>query len=205
MEKNNKHVAVYMRVSTFQQKIDLQRVGLLEYVENHGYTIYKEYIDIGISGAHKDRPELIELLKDAHSRKFEIVLVWKFDRFARSVSHLLNALEQFNHLNIGFISVTDSVDTQSPQGKAMFGVLAVMAELERDIHSERIKAGMDNARTKGITLGRPVTSETKIKEVEALAGGTNLSINAINEAVGIDEISRSVVGKLVKAIRDNTE
>ena len=195
-------VALYMRVSTIQQKIDSQRKGLLEYVQNHGYKITKEYIDIGLSGAHKDRPELVNLLKDAQIRKFDIVLVWKFDRFARSVSHLLEALEQFDHLDIGFISVTDHVDTKSPQGKAMFGMLAVLAELERDIHKERIIAGMENAKNNGVILGRPLTSEAKIKEIQDLAEETEMSINAIHESVGIEDISRSVVGKLVKTQRD---
>ncbi len=200
---DNKRVALYMRVSTIHQKIDSQRLGLLEYVKNHGYTITREYIDIGISGAQRDRPELIHLLEDAHTKEFDIILVWKFDRYARSVTHLLDSLKEFDHLGIGFVSVTDLIDTRSPQGKAMFGMLAVLSELERDLHKERIAAGMQSARAKGITLGRPITDLAKIAEIQDLAKGTKMSINAIHEAVGKDEISRAVVGKLVKIQRDS--
>jgi len=191
-----------MRVSTIQQKINLQRDGLLEYVNNHGYTVYKEYIDIGLSGADKDRPELINLMKDAHSRKFDIVLVWKFDRYARSISHLVDSLEQFNHYKIGFVSITDNIDTQSPQGKAMFGMIAVLSELERDLHKSRVKAGMESAQKRGVVLGRPKTSEAKMEEIRKLAKDTDMSVNGIHETVGKEDISRSVVGKLVKTERD---
>jgi DNA invertase Pin-like site-specific DNA recombinase len=101
------------------------------------------------------RPELDRLLADAHRRKFDAVVVWKFDRFARSVSHLLRALETFQSLGIEFVSLTEGVDTSTPMGKMVFTVLGAVAELERSLIVERVKAGLRNARAKGKKLGRP--------------------------------------------------
>lgn len=197
-----KRVALYMRVSTKQQKIVSQRDALLKYVENGGYTITEEYIDEGISGSKKDRPQLVQLIKDAHLHKFDIVLVWKFDRFARSITHLLQSLEEFKYLGIGFVSITDGIDTNSPQGKLLFTMIGILTELERDLIKDRVKAGMQSAKKRGVILGRPGTSPEKIQAIQDLAKGTKLSINAIHEAVGTSDISRAVVGKLVKQQRD---
>src|SRR6202041_114645 len=116
------------------------------------------YIDRGISGSKDRRPELDRLMKDAHSRKFDVVIVWKFDRFARSVSHLLRALETFNALGIAFVSLSEQMDTTTPTGKMVFTVLGAVAELERSLIVERVKAGLRNARAKGKRLGRPRVS-----------------------------------------------
>ena len=196
-----KRVALYMRVSTRKQKIDLQRDALLEYVKNFGYTVAMEYIDIGVSGVKKDRPELAQLMKDAHLGKFDIVIVWKFDRCARSIIHLLQALEEFNHLHIGFISLTDRIDTNSPTGKALFAMMAVLSELERDLIRDRVRAGMESAKDRGVILGRPGTSAQKIFKIKNLSKFTDMSINKIHEVIGVSKISRSVVGKIVKVER----
>ena len=126
-----------------------------EYCERRGWQIAGEYVDVGISGTKEKRPELDRLLADAHRRRFDAVVVWKFDRFARSVSHLLRALETFQSLGIEFVSLTEGVDTSTPMGKMVFTVLGAVAELERNIIVERVKAGLRNAKAKGKRLGRP--------------------------------------------------
>jgi len=108
-----------------------------------------------VSGSKDRRPELDRLMADAHKRRFDALAVWKFDRFARSVSHLLRALETFNALGIAFASLTEQVDTTTPAGKKVFTVLGAVAELERSLIVERVRAGLRNAKAKGRKLGRP--------------------------------------------------
>jgi DNA invertase Pin-like site-specific DNA recombinase len=112
-------------------------------------------VDIGISGTKEKRPELDRLMADAHRRQFDVVIVWKFDRFARSVSHLLRALETFQALGIRFVSFSESLDTSTPAGKMVFTILGAVTELERSLIVERVKAGLRNAKAKGKRLGRP--------------------------------------------------
>ncbi|HVA18059.1 MAG TPA: recombinase family protein [Candidatus Dormibacteraeota bacterium] len=149
--------AIYARVSTLNhgQDVGMQTRELREYCERRGWTIAGEYVDIGISGTKAKRPELDKLMADAHRRRFDAVIVWKFDRFARSVSHLLRALETFNALGVAFVSLSESLDTSTPAGKMVFTVLGAVAELERSLIVERVKAGLRNARAKGKHLGRP--------------------------------------------------
>jgi DNA invertase Pin-like site-specific DNA recombinase len=149
--------ALYARVSTANHGQDpqLQNREMREYCERRGWQIADEYTDVGISGAKDSRPELNRLMADAHKRRFDVVAVWRFDRFARSVSHLLRALETFNALGIAFVSLTEQMDTTTPTGKMVFTVLGAVAELERSLIAERVRAGLRNARAKGKTLGRP--------------------------------------------------
>ena len=149
--------AIYARVSTANHGQDphLQIREIAEYSDRRGWTIAGEYVDVGVSGAKEKRPELDRLLADAHRRHFDAVVVWKFDRFARSVSHLLRALETFQALGIEFVSLTEGVDTSTPAGKMVFTVLGAVAELERSLICERVRAGLRNARAKGKRLGRP--------------------------------------------------
>ncbi len=148
--------ALYARVSTANsgQDPEVQLLELREYCQRRG-SVTGEYIDVGISGAKERRPELDRLLADAHRRRFDAVVVWRFDRFARSVSHLLRALENFRALGIEFVSLSEQVDTSTPTGKMVFTVLGAVAELERSLIVERVKAGMRNARAKGKRIGRP--------------------------------------------------
>jgi DNA invertase Pin-like site-specific DNA recombinase len=150
-------VAIYARVSTANNGQDptMQTRELREYAERRGWTIASEYVDIGISGTKEKRPELDRLMSDAHRRRFDAVVVWKFDRFARSVSHLLRALETFKAQGIEFVSFSEQLDTSTPAGKLVFTVLGAVAELERSLIVERVKAGLRNARAKGKKLGRP--------------------------------------------------
>lgn len=150
------NVAIYARVSTMNgQDPEMQLRELREYCQRRGWTVVAEYVDAGISGAKERRPELDRLLADAHRRLFDSAVVWRFDRFARSVSHLLRALETFRSLGIEFVSLSEQVDTSTPTGKLVFTVLGAVAELERSLITERVRAGLRNARAKGRRLGRP--------------------------------------------------
>jgi len=193
--------AIYIRVSTVKQNTDLQKDGLEKYAQLAKLKIEKEYIDIAVSGRKEGRPALRQLMKAARNRAFDCVVVWKFDRFARSVSHLLKALEEFNHLGIRFISVQDQIDTNSPMGKAMFTIIGAMAELESSLISERVKAGMAAAKSRGKKIGRPETPLYVVTQIEELAANTDLSINKIRTKIK-ERASRAVVGQIVKRIRD---
>jgi DNA invertase Pin-like site-specific DNA recombinase len=161
--------AIYARVSTTNhgQDVTMQTRELEQFAQARGWQIVGLYLDTGVSGAEDSRPELNRLMTDAHRRKFDVVVVWKFDRFARSVSHLLRALETFNALGIGFVSLSESLDTSTPAGKMVFTVLGAVAELERSLIAERVRAGLRNARAKGKMLGRPRKSVDPAK-IEAL-------------------------------------
>ena len=150
-------VAIYARVSTTNNGQDpaVQTRELKEYAKRRGWTVACEYVDVGISGTKETRPELDKLMADAHRRRFDGVVVWKFDRFARSVSHLLRALDTFRVLGIEFVSLSESLDTATPAGRMVFTVLGAVAELERSLIAERVRAGLRNARAKGKRLGRP--------------------------------------------------
>jgi len=148
--------ALYMRVSTkgHGQTTDTQAVALREYAERRGFEPV-EYRDEGISGSKDSRPALDQLMKDARARKLDVVIVARFDRFARSVSHLLRALEEFGTLGINFVSLSESIDTSTPMGKMIFTVLGAVAELERNLIKERVQMGISRARKQGKALGRP--------------------------------------------------
>ena len=159
-------VAIYARVSTSNNGQDptMQTRELREYCERRGWQVVGEYVDVGVSGTKEKRPELDHLMSDAHRRKFDAVAVWKFDRFARSVSHLLRALETFKALGVEFLSLSEQIDTSTPMGKMVFTILGSVAELERSMIVERVKAGLRNAKVKGKKLGRPrvVVNRSKI-------------------------------------------
>jgi DNA invertase Pin-like site-specific DNA recombinase len=168
-------VALYARVSTAHNGQDpqVQLRELREYCERRNWQIGNEYVDIGISGAKEKRPDLARLLTDAHRRKFDAVIVWRFDRFARSVSHLLRALETFRALGIEFVSLSEQVDTTTPTGKLVFTVLGAVAELERSLIAERVKAGMRNAKAKGVRIGRPRAAVNRDRVLALRAQGAS--------------------------------
>ncbi len=163
--------AIYARVSTANNGQDptVQTREIEEYCARRGWRVACQYIDVGISGAKEKRPQLDRLIADAHRRKFDAVVVWKFDRFARSVSHLLRALETFKALGIEFVSLSEQVDTSTPTGKMVFTVLGAVAELERSLIAERVKAGMRNARAKGKRVGRPPLTYLSLEARNAIA------------------------------------
>jgi DNA invertase Pin-like site-specific DNA recombinase len=154
---SQKRAALYMRVSTkgHGQTTETQALALRNYAAHRGFEIVQEYRDEGISDSKDSRPGLDRLMKDARTRKFDVVIVARFDRFARSVSHLLRALEEFGHLGVDFVSLSESIDTSTPMGKMIFTVLGAVAELERNLIKERVHMGISRARKEGKQLGRP--------------------------------------------------
>src|ERR1700719_2317122 len=146
---------IYARVSSKDQSCELQIRDLRAYCSARGFDLVREYVDIGQSGAADSRPELNKLMDDARKRQFDAIIVWRFDRFARSTKHLLTALEEFRSLGIQFISYQENIDTSSALGQAMFTIVSAVAQLERDIIRERVNAGIHNARANGKQLGRP--------------------------------------------------
>ena len=157
---NQTKVAIYARVSTVNhgQDASLQTRELRQFAEARGWTVASEYIDAGVSGAKDSRPELNRLMTDAKRRRFDVVLVWKLDRFGRSLRHLVNALAEFESLGIAFVSLSDNLDLSTASGRLMFQIIGAMAEFERELIRERVKAGMKNARAKGTRIGRPRVS-----------------------------------------------
>ena len=179
-----KRVAVYVRVSTKDQSVDMQLNDLERYSRERGLEVFKVYEDNGVSGTKETRPALNELMNDAKKKMFDIVLVWRFDRFARSTKHLVTALHEFRHLGIDFISFQENIDTSSPLGEAIFTIISAMSTLERDIIAERVKGGLRKAKAKGKRLGRPndeidVDKVIKFKEqgksIREIAKHLNLS------------------------------
>src|ERR1700730_10711614 len=149
--------AIYARVSTVNhgQDVSMQTRELREYCERRGFEIVDEYTDVGFSGSKDSRPELNRLMADAKQRRFDTVCVWKLDRFGRSLRHLVNALADLESLGVSFISIKDNLDLSTPSGRLMFQIIGAMAEFERALIQERVKAGLRNAKAKGKRLGRP--------------------------------------------------
>jgi DNA invertase Pin-like site-specific DNA recombinase len=179
----NSRVAIYARVSTKDQSCEMQLRDLREYCASRGFTHVREYVDVGESGARDSRPELNRLMDHARKRQIDAVLVWRFDRFARSTKHLLLALEEFRSKGIQFISYQENMDTGSPLGQALFTIVAAVAQLERDLIRERVNAGIRNARAAGKQLGRP----RRIVDSDAIARmrSEGASIRQISRGLGI--------------------
>jgi DNA invertase Pin-like site-specific DNA recombinase len=152
-----KRIALYARVSTKQhgQDPETQLVALRQFASHKGYIICEEYVDHGWSGAKERRPALDRLLADARNKKFDVVLVWRFDRFARSVKQLIFALGLFRELGIDFISQSEQIDTTTPVGRMVFTIMAAVGEMVREIIRENVQIGVDRARADGKKLGRP--------------------------------------------------
>jgi DNA invertase Pin-like site-specific DNA recombinase len=189
--------ALYARVSTANNGQDprVQTRELQEYCQRRGWTVAGEYVDVGISGTKEKRPELDRLMKEAHGRRFDAVVVWRFDRFARSVSHLLRALETFQALGIQFVSLSEQLDTSTPTGKMVFTVLGAVAELERSLIIERVKAGLRNARAKGKRLGRPPKALDAVKIAKLRAQGLAWRAIATQLGVGLATLHRAAGGR----------
>jgi DNA invertase Pin-like site-specific DNA recombinase len=182
---NTVRAAIYARVSTLNggQDPTMQTRELEEYCQRRGWQVHDIYVDNGVSGKKDSRPELNRMMQDGHERRFSVVVVWRFDRFARSVSHLLRALETFNVLGIQFVSLSEQVDTSTPTGKMVFTVLGAVAELERNLIVERVRAGLRHARAKGKRLGRPKKYVDTAKIASMRAAGD--SWRTISRKMGI--------------------
>ncbi len=184
--------AIYARVSTADQSTESQLLDLRRYADSRGWDVCGEYTDEGISGTKDSRPALNHLMEDARKRRFDTVLVWRFDRVARSTKHLILALEEFRHLGIAFVSFQENIDTSSPLGSAIFTIISAVAQLERDIIAERVKAGLRRARANGKKLGRPPVLVDAEKVGQMRTEG--LSLRQIGRRLGI---SRTKVSQLL--------
>jgi len=190
--KQGKRIAIYARVSTKDQSVDMQLNDLERYSKERGFKVFKVYQD-NISGTKNTRPGLDLLMNDARKKRFDVVLVWRFDRFARSTKHLVNALYEFRNLGIDFISYQENIDTSSPLGSAIFTIISAVAQLERDIIAERVKAGLRRARENGKKLGRPCVDVDYDSIARLRRQG--LSFRKIAKKTGI---SYTTVGEILK-------
>ena len=177
-------IGIYARVSTKDQSCGLQLRDLRTYCQARGFNLVGEYIDVGQSGATDSRPQLNVLMGDARKRQFDAIVVWRFDRFARSTKHLLSALEEFRSLGIQFISYQENMDTSTSLGQALFTIVSAVAQLERDLIRERVSAGIRNARANGKKLGRPTSSVDRDRIIEMKSQGQSLRQIAANLGVG---------------------
>src|ERR1035441_5616220 len=167
-------IGIYARVSTKDQSCELQVRDLRTYCTARGFDLVREYVDVGQSGAKDSRPELNKIMDDARKRQFDAIIVWRFDRFARSTKHLLLALEEFRSLGIQFISYQENIDTSSALGQALFTIVSAVAQLERDLIRERVNAGIRHARACGKQLGRPHRIVDRDDLVRLKAAGASL-------------------------------
>jgi DNA invertase Pin-like site-specific DNA recombinase len=187
-------VALYARVSTLhgQQDPEMQLSELREYATRRGLSIHEEYVDQGVSGSKESRPALNRLMSDAQRCRFDAVLVWKIDRFGRSLKHLVNSLADLSAYGIAFISLRDNLDLSTPSGRLMFQIIGAMAEFERALIQERVRAGLRNAKAKGKRIGRPRQEVDVPKVLKLRAEG--LSWRAISEhlKLGLGTVYRVV-------------
>ena len=187
-------VAIYARVSTKEQSCEMQIRDLRTYCAARGFEPAREYIDVGQSGAKESRPELNKLMEDARKRRFDAIVVWRFDRFARSTKHLLLALEEFRALGIQFISYQENIDTSSALGQALFTIVSAVAQLERDLIRERVSAGIRNARANGKKLGRPRSEVDREGVLELKTQGLSLRQIATKLGVGYGTVRARLLG-----------
>ncbi len=194
-------VALYARVSTTDQSTDSQLLDLRRYTQERNWHVFREYCDNGISGTKDSRPALNELMNDAKKRRFDVVLVWRFDRFARSTKHLILALEEFRNLGIDFVSYQENIDTSSPLGGAIFTIISAVAQLERDIIAERVKAGLRRAVEAGKQLGRPNGTSLDVEAIHRLKS-EGLSFLQIAKRVGTSKssVARVLTSRAIKPI-----
>src|ERR1022692_2732825 len=161
-------VAIYTRVSTDDQSTKTQEHELRQYAKNRNWTLQRVYTDHGFSGASEKRPALDELLCNTRKRKFDVVLVWKFDRFARSLRQLVSALELFRKFGIDFVSATEAIDTSLPSGELVFQIFGAIAQFERALIGERVRSGLAEAKRKGKKIGRPPRKTLSPEEISRM-------------------------------------
>lgn len=189
--------ALYARVSTTDQDTEVQLRELRAYLERRGWTSVEEFIDRGVSGAKDRRPALDRMMADARRRRFDAIIVWKFDRFARSVRHLVTALADFHDLGIDFISITEAIDTTTSLGRAMFAIAGAIGEFERSLIIERVRAGVAKAKACGKQLGRPrATIDIETARARVAAGE---SLRVIAKTLGVHHatLARRLVAQTV--------
>jgi DNA invertase Pin-like site-specific DNA recombinase len=193
-----KRVVIYTRVSSADQNVATQRCDLRPLAKARGYEIVGEYTDT-ISGTKGKRPGLDKLMSDARRGRFDVVLVWAFDRMARSVRHFLEVLDELTRLNVAFISFRENVDTDSALGRAMIVIVAAISELEKSLIVERVKSGMRRAKLEGRQIGRARLDINRQQVVEDRQGGMSLTNIAKRH-----NISRASVCRLMKESNGNS-
>ena len=186
---------LYARVSTNdQQTIPLQIRALREYAARRGWTVAMQVKEIGSGASERERRE--KIVEAARRREIDVVLVWRLDRWGRSVTDLLATLQELDHLGVGFVSLTEALDLTTPAGRAMAGLLAVFAEFEREILRERVRAGLAHARQNGRRLGRPATAALHADEVRKLhRAGVSKSEIARRLQIGRTSVRRILTAK----------
>ncbi len=184
--------ALYARVSTSNgQKPEMQLDELRSYCERRGWTVFAEYVDAGVSGSKERRPQLDRLLADCRKRRVDAVVVYRYDRFARSLRQLVNALEEFRSLGIDFVSLHEGVDTSTPNGRLVFGIFATIAEFERELIRDRVRSGLAAARNRGAKLGRP-GKQLDVEKIAALRrSGTSWPAIARQMGAGVGTVYRA--------------
>ena len=187
-----KRAALYCRVSTGDQHLGTQLLDLRELAKQRGFEIVGEYTDV-ISGAKSKRPGLERLMADARRRRFDVLLVAAFDRIARNVRHFLEVLDELNHLSIQFVSLRESIDTSGPLGRAMVVIVGAIAELERSLIVERVKAGMRRAKLEGRRIGRQPLNIDRKQVVADRKSGMSLT-----QVARKYRISRASVCRMMK-------
>jgi DNA invertase Pin-like site-specific DNA recombinase len=185
LSQSTPRIALYARVSTSggHQDPEMQLRELREYAERRGWEIVETYTDAGVSGSKDSRPALNRLMADACQRRFDAVLVWKLDRFGRSLRHLVNSLAELEAIGVAFVSIRDSLDLSTPSGRLMFQIIGAMAEFERALVQERVRAGLRNARAKGRRLGRPRADIDEAQIAELRHSGA--SWRTVAKALGV--------------------
>jgi DNA invertase Pin-like site-specific DNA recombinase len=181
--------AVYARVSTDQQTVDNQLLELRSCCQARG-LLATEFVDAGVSGAKESRPALDALLRAAKRRKFDVLIVWKLDRLGRSLRHLIITLDELQSLGVGFVSVTEAVDTASVAGRFQLQILAAVAEFERGMIRERVVTGLARAKAQGVRLGRRRTSPRPRVRLAALPCGRRQSCGAARSPLPPDAYMR---------------
>jgi DNA invertase Pin-like site-specific DNA recombinase len=190
-----KRVALYMRVSTLDQHPETQLYDLRTLAGQRGFEIVQEYTD-KISGAKARRPGLDQMMKDARQRQFDVVLVWASDRIARSVRHFLEVLDELNHLGIEFVSFRENIDTGGPLGRAIIVIIGAIAELERNLIIERVRAGMRRAKLEGRHIGRAPLDFDRAAVLRDRGHGMSLT-----EIAKAHRIGRATVSRVIKQAR----
>jgi DNA invertase Pin-like site-specific DNA recombinase len=187
--------ALYARVSTLGgQNPEMQLRELREYCERRGLQIVDEFVDHGISGSRERRPALDRLLADCRKRLVDAVIVYRYDRFARSLRQLVNALEEFRVLGIDFISLHEGVDTSTPNGRLIFGIFASIAEFERELIRDRVRSGLASAKAKGKALGRPRVYADTARISSLRAQGRTWTAIAGELGIGEGTVRRAFAG-----------
>lgn len=193
-----KKVAVYLRVSSGDQNHAAQRCDVLQLIQQRGWAVVEEYLDT-ISGVRARRPGLDRLMNDAHRGRFDVVVVWAFDRLARSVRHFLQVIDELRHLNIELVSYRENIDTTGPLGHTIMVILSAVAELERNLIIERVRSGMRRARLEGQHIGRPKLMVDR----EAVLRDRQRGFS-IRQLAKMHRLSRTSVSRVLK-IRDQAD